>query len=1227
MEQSNSKSTNSSRNFLIFALILLPLVAFGAINTFDRIVGTKLNVDNIQVDGNSLSTTNANGDLELDLNGTGSLILRDLTASKVLYVDSNKKLASSAADSDDLGNISGLGSPACGESDTCTFTNKTMSGASNTFTNIPNSATTAASTNTISTIVARDASGNFAAGTVTASLTGNVTGNVTGNLTGAVSAPDGSSAAPSISFSSDTNSGLYWVSADVMSMVAGSYEAIGISKATGNYANIGLGGYNGAALGNDTPLIIARDLAGDQVYAKVYNVNAAADSSGNVMVLADGATKSGEMAVYSAATTTDAYSGGALTLRSNGTTPGISYVADTSGTYHKFYVGGSAAGNKIATIDTSGITLGTLLGVIFDSDTKLYSSADNKLELIAGNYTALQAGKSTGNFANIGMGSTASTSDQYPLLISRTNANVGTYAQVANPDTGASSKATFQLSTDAGNNKGELSVFTAATATNAYADSMVVRPSDGTARLSLIGGDEATGYVTTYTGGDYASTGETMRFNADHTIQFMQSVASPTTPAAGVKIYVKSDGKVYKKTSGGTESEIGSGSGGSGSMVSVLTNSGFNEATVDTGWTSAAGTDTANTTYYMEGTQSLKVALSSVNGTIISQSVTPGTSLSGVNMEYSAWVKTSLTTVQVCALQAGTSMQCTSVPGSNTFQKIEMNIAGPSSGTVGLLFKTTSSTTGDIYVDDAYVGPSRGIGTVSQEKFVGEVYYAATASCSWVRTNTAYGDFTSDADCPSPTVANNGYVGTISTTDADLPQFTISSLPPGVVELSCEGSASSGGTAAAYAGLQISDGTDTRGTVEWYQNNTDIFPWHLTATFTYTSAGDRTFKFQAKMGGTSTIQISNGSSTAGPRCTIKLLPSANEQTVRPSQNQLPTVQRLGSGTNATYTPPTGVSYIKVRAVGGGGGGVGSGTVSSMGTTTNGGNTCFGTNATACTSPLIQANGGAGASQNAQSGGAGGTVTSVVAPAVQLSAFAGSRGGAGQYTAGGDQWAGGAGGQSIFGGAGQGVGAGAGGAADTNSGSGGAGGGTSTSGVFVGAGGGSGAYTEGLIYNPTTMYYTIGAAGSGGTLGTSGAAGGNGAAGYIEVTEYYGAMNAPLLVGSVTSNSTGMERIERVKVGTTACSSSPCTIASQSGSWVSSVTRTGTGAYTLNIASGIFSATPTCHCTSNAYASANTVCSGPTSGGTPSATRWDFNTIDLANAATDSGFEIICMGPR
>jgi hypothetical protein len=52
----------------------------------------------------------------------------------------------------------------------------------------PTITSNATSANTNSTIVARDGSGNFSAGTITAALTGNVTGNVTGNLNGNLTA-------------------------------------------------------------------------------------------------------------------------------------------------------------------------------------------------------------------------------------------------------------------------------------------------------------------------------------------------------------------------------------------------------------------------------------------------------------------------------------------------------------------------------------------------------------------------------------------------------------------------------------------------------------------------------------------------------------------------------------------------------------------------------------------------------------------------------------------------------------------------------------------------------------------------------------------------------------------------------------------------------------------------------------------------------------------------------
>jgi hypothetical protein len=54
----------------------------------------QVTVDNIRIDGNTISTLNTNGDLTLDFNGTGKLLLNDLNADTVLYLDSSKKVQS-----------------------------------------------------------------------------------------------------------------------------------------------------------------------------------------------------------------------------------------------------------------------------------------------------------------------------------------------------------------------------------------------------------------------------------------------------------------------------------------------------------------------------------------------------------------------------------------------------------------------------------------------------------------------------------------------------------------------------------------------------------------------------------------------------------------------------------------------------------------------------------------------------------------------------------------------------------------------------------------------------------------------------------------------------------------------------------------------------------------------------------------------------------------------------
>lgn len=211
----------------------------------------------------------------------------------------------------------------------------------------------------------------------------------------------------------------------------------------------------------------------------------------------------------------------------------------------------------------------------------------------------------------------------------------------------------------------------------------------------------------------------------------------------------------------------------------------------------------------------------------------------------------------------------------------------------------------------------------------------------------------------------------------------------------------------------------------------------------------------------------------------------------------PTIQRFTSG-SGTYTTPSGVTWLRVTCIGGGGGGAGSGTAS-IGSGATGGSTTFGT------SLLTAANGNGGVQSG--TGGTGGAPT-VNSPAIAVKLFNGGRGAPSTLSTGtAFQPIGSAGGSNPAGGAGQGTYGGNGAQAENATGGGG-GGGTGLSnaaGNFSGSGGGAGAYLEAIIpvgLVNSTYSYTVGAGGNGGTAGTNGVTGGNGGTGLIIVEEFY-----------------------------------------------------------------------------------------------------------------------------
>lgn len=114
--------------------------------------------------------------------------------------------------------------------------------------------------------------------------------------------------------------------------------------------------------------------------------------------------------------------------------------------------------------------------------------------------------------------------------------------------------------------------------------------------------------------------------------------------------------------------------------------------------------------------------------------------------------------------------------------------------------------------------------------------------------------------------------------------------------------------------------------------------------------------------------------------------------------------------------------------------------------------------------------------------------------------------------------------------------------------------------------------------------------------------------------------ASYLAGSVTSSSTGLERVERAYVADGAtCPATVCTITTQS-NWLTNVIRNSTGSYTLNIVSGVFSGIPSCSIQHSQNETSIEL--------TPGATSVNFMTKNASGAVTDaSRIMILCQGPR
>jgi len=152
---------------------------------------------------------------------------------------------------------------------------------------VANSATTATATASTNTIVSRDASGNFSAGTITANLIGNITGNASGNLpltggtlTGSLTLPAGSPSTPILLFSGSTNTGISAATANTLSFDVSGSEIMNVSM-----SGVTVDAFTTAGVvHNNTSGLLSSSLIvnGDITNATIANTKLATITSSNI---------------------------------------------------------------------------------------------------------------------------------------------------------------------------------------------------------------------------------------------------------------------------------------------------------------------------------------------------------------------------------------------------------------------------------------------------------------------------------------------------------------------------------------------------------------------------------------------------------------------------------------------------------------------------------------------------------------------------------------------------------------------------------------------------------------------------------------------------------------------------------------------------------------------------------------------------------------------------------
>ena len=699
---------------------------------------TQFNLENLRLDGNTISSTDVNGDISLTPNGTGSVIISGVTATRPLKVDASNQIISgqiNLASSDDVTGLlplanAGLGVDASAFAD---FTLLYKNGA----------AYSSIGPLTNGQLII----GSTGVAPVASTLTGTANQISVSNSAGSItlSTPQDIGTASNVTFGSVTDSSL----TDGRNTFAGasgnlSDDADWLFNTTGNVVTLTNGQMNVDNLRLDG------------------NTLSSEDANGNIVLNPNG---TGQINLPDLTASTPLK----LDASNNVISSDISLTTDVTGVLPE-----ANGGTNQSTYATGDILYASAANTL----SKLPAGTNGEfLSLVAGipSWEPIPGVTGTANTVAVFNGAGALSSQALTngqVLIGSTGA-----APVAATITGTAN----QISVT--NGAGSITLSTPqdiGTASNVTFGS--VTDSSLTAGRNVFAGtsgdlsDDAdwlfntTGNVVTLTNG---------QMNVDN-LRLDLNTLSATDTNGSVTVQSDGTGDTYYKKGSDDSKRIGS---RNPELFNLINYPSFEENITEGTCTTA--TCTQESTEVINGTKSLKMAFSASTGNYLVDKST-SSQYSGTSYNLSCWIKADSTATGVQFVPRVNGSDVTgyleSVIADGAWRKYDIRI-GSGSTSIGYKVNASASITGNVYVDNC----SLGLGSITQgivsdvQTFEG--YWGSAANCDIALGTTTDGSFvnlTTDADCNTATEYLD-QLGCTMSTSGDF-KITCDNLEPATYE-------------------------------------------------------------------------------------------------------------------------------------------------------------------------------------------------------------------------------------------------------------------------------------------------------------------------------------------------------------------------------------------------------------------------------------------------------------